>query len=70
MHITRNVVSFKPTNCEVYLMQYNVIKFVGDLRQVSHRSNYHTITTTMVSSNDESNNTSRKINYTMEWCSY
>ena len=34
MDITTNVVRFKPTNCEVYLIQRYVIKFVGDLRQV------------------------------------
>ena len=34
MHITTNGVRFKPTNCEVYLIQHYVIKFVGDLRQV------------------------------------
>ena len=35
VHITTKVVSSNPVHGEVYLTQHYVIKFVGDLRQVS-----------------------------------
>jgi WD40 repeat protein len=34
--ITTNVVSSKPTHDEVYSIQYYVIKFVSDLRQIGY----------------------------------
>jgi len=42
MPITTNVVSSNPDHDEVYLVQYYVIKFVNDLRQVGGFYGYFT----------------------------
>ena len=33
--VSTNVVGSNPANCEMYSMQYDVIKFISDLHQVS-----------------------------------
>jgi hypothetical protein len=49
VHITSKVMSLNPAHGEVYLIQYYVIKFVSDLRQVGgfHVSSTKKLTATI-----------------------